>query len=549
VPPREQSGLGQWASCWSGREARAGEWISDTSDNCSLREEGQYNVARCQGAVRAVTITVWLQRTFMTLAVFFAVVLLLNMDSVSERPMDALSIFLVLGLLSIWFWALTLERKVRTSIVVIAALAMLLGYFQRVAVLVIDPSRYQFSWRYPLTSNDMHQALAFILASSIAFLLGWRLALGHIRRHLGTPPSSVPGQVFIYRRILFAVAVGLMLLRFLLQTITGIGLPNAATDNFGWMTRLLPVDGLAYLLMILLVSRWGRLALSERIAGGVFFGIYFLLELQAGLRSSLIHAPLLWLVTIIWVRKDPRFSARSVALVAGAVLLAFSVFLGFVTPYRDALYQSEDAEARPGLLSGGTDWVSIPESLETISDRLALLDATVVVGSAPPLIPYEFSPSVVAESFAGGFVPGFLWRTESPSLGASFGTLYEGLPPTARHNGAWSGFGLMRAFFGLSGILGFLFLGWFSTVVLHRVSGWPLLVWAGPMLLDALVWFTFLSGNVDTIYATYLSQWLLVQVIVVFIALRKPPRLASPPAYPQVALPNHAASGDSPIDV
>ncbi|MDA2923045.1 oligosaccharide repeat unit polymerase [Acidobacteria bacterium AH-259-L09] len=394
----------------------------------------------------------------------------------------------------------------------VAFLGIIPAFVLRLLVLSFDDSMFQFSHLVTLSRETVERVLWFMAGGTFAFWVGLRLTAQRTCRSTdGSRATNQLHSVMHYRHLL--LAIGLVVVSIPLFIYARLGDQWTFSEQ-AFLMRFLPVEGMVFVLMYLAVRYWKGLSLGEKAALIMFFVLNFFAEFSLGQRGALFRPAILWLIVMILVKWDPRIPIRWVMGVALIIPFVLPAFLELVVIARDTYYKGGTLSSSvEQIMDEGVLSISFKDTALMFSNRLNGFDASVAVMNYHPMGLEAYStPVALLKSTMGYLVPDNVWSSDVPSLGRQFAIFYQGI--VGRHSGAYSGFGVFYHYFGPLGVFALGGLGAFIGAVLVRLLRGGVL--SGPLsgfLLHNFVWMVFTSGNLDNYIATYLSNALLVGLI------------------------------------
>jgi hypothetical protein len=413
-------------------------------------------------------------------------------------------------------WVILLPRARRSFIPVLLVVgtAVWLAYVQRVLILMIDPQRFEFQMTVPLSASTLTQSIHVVVLGTASILAGLWLVLRKV--DVVSNARRALARVAVYRGALLIAALVAGVISLSLRFALTVVPAGASITTF--LFRLVPLEAFLFLLAFLFASSETRLKLGEKRLFQVLIGIIFVEGFASGKRSAFLIFFLVFGVALIWRDCDPRLSLPGLLIGPAVLLVIFPLFLGILSPVRDASYEGESV-ADSLLSDSPTEELGIVEAALVISDRLAGFDSLVAVRSyeISQLDEYLTLRSLV-RSFVTSVLPDGVLTTTTPALGKLFAVLFQGHDWQLLHHGAWSGFGISIAYGGDSTRAAALLLAWGALCgALLRVSSrTPTLAGLIPYTAATFLFTSVMSGNIDTILGVYVGH---VVVIAGFIWL------------------------------
>jgi hypothetical protein len=419
-----------------------------------------------------------------------------------------------------WVILLGTARQSFVPVLLVAGTAVWLAYVQRALILMIDPTRFAFQTIVPLSEPTLTNSIHVLVLGTASILAGvWivlrkvdvvsdtRRALRQMAPHRGAllMAALVSGVISLYLRFALSVVP------------TGASLAT-------FLFRLASLEALLSLLAFMFASSEIKPKLGERRLFQVLIGIVFVAGFASGKRSAFLILILIFGIAVIWRNGNPRLSLPGLFIGAATVLVIFPLFLGLVSPVRDALYAGESV-ASSLRTDSSTGETGLVDATLVISDRLAGLDALVAVrGYEINRLDQYLNLRGFVRSFATSVLPDGLLTTTGPPLGKLFAVVFQGHDWRLLHHGAWSGFGVSIAYGGGITSAAALLLVWGALcgTLLRSFARAPTFAGLVPYTAQTFLFIFVVSGNIDTILGVYLGD---VMVITGFILLI---RVASP---------------------
>lgn len=441
---------------------------------------------------------------------FLLAALVCGVEVFRERVLPAGTAALAASYCLLFVALIVASRGYQRSVMLIAGVAVLIGYISRLIWLLYQPEVFQFQHLMVLTSEDAARALAFMTAGTLAFWLGVRFAPGS-----DAPLRDTAGSGLLScQRALILVGLGVAAIVLVVNVTVGIRWIGGTT---AFLMRFLPLDLLSFTIMYVVVLHWGELERPLKALVVVFYAVVFVSSVSIGSRNAIVSALMPWLAAAT-LRSEVRIRPL-VMLAALPLLAALPSVLGFVSEIRTFVRGDlATAASLPLVEVWGMFDLGFWETLQVLSNRMGSFDQLVAVLSYTPEVLHDYvTPGVVLRSLISDLLPNALYPMDVIASGQVFAVFYQGVSweGVQYHSGSWSGFGYFYVYFGpLVGIVGLTVLGLLVTAVLPRLAeGSATLAGLASYFLYSFTFAAFVSGNMDVITSGFLIQALVFAAI------------------------------------
>lgn|GEM_PF-5295810 len=388
-------------------------------------------------------------------------------------------------------------RKVDPAISIPVFFVFLLGFFQRYLFLIVYPIYSDFTIlqsRSEFENSEIAAAFLFVFLCLLAMYFGIRLHQFFKSSRL-PPLKSYNVQTLLKPFIVYACFSSVLTLY--LFVFESVGIQGGEDSSLGFLTRLFDIEAAMFALMFIYVACQGRLSGGQKKATIILLIVYACLAVAKGGRSGLIYIAMVLLFAAVVANKANFVKTKYVTIGAVTLFILGPIYfnLGFIL----RAYWSQDIDITlAGAAFASSD--AFVFLLNNISNRLGELDHLVAIVNHFELNDYtdavKFYP--IIENTLKGFLPSFLFSTESMSLDRVFPYVFRNIPLTLQHAEHWGGFGASFGYFGYAGALVYFFLfGWILDVIVRHFRRYP------PDSVMALIFSAVMYNYYSNLYTAY----------------------------------------------